>query len=93
MIGIHQFVCMLCCHLNIMFPHFKCKIYASRRCEYVHLCLDEPFWNVKDHDSIIEQIRNFKVHGYDVTETHKYVFPTQIAATRWKHDYIIFKKK
>ena len=55
--------------------------------------MDEPLWNVKEHDSIIEQIRNFKVYGYDVTETHKYVFPTQIAATRWKHDYIIFKKK
>ena len=93
MIGIHQFVRLLCCHLNIMHPDLRCKIYASQRREYVHLCFDKPFWSIENHDSILEQIHNFKVYGYDVTDTHKYVFPMQIAATRWKYDYLIFKKK
>ena len=60
---------------------------------HLHLCLNEPLWAITDHDAIVQHIRNFKVHGFDVTENHKYVFPTQIAATRWKYDYIIFRKK
>ena len=93
MIGIHQFARLLSNQLNLVYPQLKCCIYATRRREYVHLCLNEPLWTITDHDAIIEHIRNFKVHGFDVTQTHKYVFPTQIAATRWKYDYIIFRKK
>ena len=63
MIGIHQFARLLSNQLNVVFPQLKCCVYASRRREYVHLCLNEPFWTITDHDAIIEHIRNFQVHG------------------------------
>lgn len=93
MIGIRQFSKLLEANLNVTFPDLKCEIYSSKRREYVHLCLDRNLWEYKERDNVIEYIEKYKVFGYDVSKTHKYVFPTRISATRWKFDYVIFKKK
>ena len=92
-VGIHQFVRLLNHTLNILFPNLKCAIYSSRRREYIHLGLDFEFFTFEECDKVMETIRNFKITGYDINETHKCVFPTRVLSTRWKKDYIIFKRK
>ena len=92
-VGIHQFVRLLNHTLNVVFPNLKCSIYVSRRREYIHLGLDFEFFTFEECDKVMETIRNFKVTGYDINETHKCVFPTRVLSTRWKKDYIIFKRK
>ena len=92
-VGIHQFAHLLNATLNILFPNLKCGAYASRRRQYIHLGVDFEFFTYSECDKIIETIRNFKVNGFDINETHKCVFPTRVLSTRWKKDYVIFKRK
>ena len=92
-VGIHQFVRLLTTTLNILFPSLRCHVYASRRRQYVHLGLDVEFFTLAECDKVIETIRNFKISGFDINETHKCIFPTRVLSTRWKKDYIIFKRK
>ena len=92
-VGINCFARLLSAHLNILFPNLKCGIYVSRRREYIHFGLDYNFFTFENCDEVIEAIRNFTIFGYDINKTHKFIFPTMVLSTRWKKDYIIFKRK
>ena len=92
-VGVRQFARLLNATLNVLYPNLKAAIYVSRRKEYIHLGLDFEFFTFSEYENIIETIKSFKVQGYDINETHKFVFPTRVLSTRWKRDYIIFKKK
>ena len=92
-VGIHQFARLLNATLNILYPKLKCSVYASRRRQYIHFGLDFEFFTFPECDKVMEIIRNFKVDGFDISETHKCLFPTRVLSTRWKRDYIIFKRK
>ena len=92
-VGINHFARLLSIHLNILFPNLKCGIYVSRRREYIHLGLDYNFFTFEKCDEVIEAIKNFTIFGYDINQTHKFLFPTRVLSTRWKKDYIIFKRK
>ena len=92
-VGIHQFERLLNVTLNILFPKLKCGVYASRRRQYIHLGVDFEFFTFPECDKVMETIRNFKIDGFDINETHKCVFPARVLSTRWKKDYVIFKRK
>ena len=92
-LGIHQFARLLSVTLNILFPNLKCGVYASRRRQYIHLGVDFELFTFEECDKVMETIRNFKVQGFDINETHKCVFPTRVLSTRWKKDYVIFRRK
>ena len=92
-VGIHQFARLLNATLNVLFPKLKASVYSSRRRQYIHLGLDFEFFTFSECDKVMETIKNFKINGFDITETHKCVFPTRVLSTRWKRDYIIFKRK
>ena len=92
-VGINHFARLLSYHLNILFPNLKCGIYVSRRRGYIHLEVDYNFFTFEKCDEVIETIKNFTVSGYDINQTHKFLFPARVLSTRWKHDYIIFKRK
>ena len=92
-VGIHQFARLLSVTLNILFPNLKCGVYASRRRQYIHLGVDFELFTFEECDKVMETIRNFKVQGFDINETHKCVFPTRVLSTRWKKDYVIFRRK
>ena len=92
-VGIHQFARLLGATLNILFPKLKCGVYASRRRQYIHLGVDFEFFTFPECDKVMETIRNFKVDGFDINKSHKSVFPTRVLSTRWKKDYVIFRRK
>ena len=92
-VGIHQFARLLSVTLNTLFPNLKCGVYASRRRQYIHLGVDFELFTFEECDKVMETIRNFKVQGFDINETHKCVFPTRVLSTRWKKDYVIFRRK
>ena len=92
-VGIHQFARLLNVTLNILYPKLKCSIYSSRRRQYIHMGLDFEFFTFLEYDRVMETIKNFRIDGFDITKAHKCVFPTRVLSTRWKRDYIIFKRK
>ena len=92
MIGIRQFSRILESNLNVAFNDLNCEIYVSKRRDYVHLCLDQNLWEYGERDNVIEYIKNYKPFRYDPSKTHKFMYPTRISATKWKFDYVIFKK-
>ena len=72
-------------------PNIKLKFYVSRRSKFVHMGSDVPLNNIKNYVEILIKIQGL----WNVKETDDkfyYCKPYLIASTKWKFDYIIFKK-
>ena len=53
--------------------------------------LDCLLFTLKNHSSIISEIRDFMFDELD--ERFTFCFPHLVPTVKWKYDYIIFKKK
>ena len=49
------------------------------------------FFSFANNDKMMEELKNFKVDGFDLSK-YKTVFPNLIDTTRWKYDYIIYRR-
>ena len=78
-------------HLNSLRPNLNICFYVSRRSKYVRMGLDCALFTLKDHISIIAEIKDFMFDKLDKRFT--YCFPQLTHTVKWKYDYIIFKKK
>ena len=92
MFGVIHFSRLLQNHVNDKFPELKSLFYVNKRSENIHMGLDITLLSLIKHDQIIEEIKNFRIHGYNIEEYFKFVFPFHIGCTRWKYDYIVFKR-
>ena len=54
--------------------------------------IDRPLFVFFNNDQIMDELKNFKVDNSDLSK-YKTVFPTLIDTTRWKYDYIIYRRK
>ena len=54
--------------------------------------IDRPLFVFFNNDQIMGELKNFKVDNFDLSK-YKTAFPTLIDATRWKYDYIIYRRK
>ena len=77
-------------HLNSLFPNLNIDFYVSRRSKYVHMGLDCALFTLKDHTSIIAEIKDFMFDELDKRFT--FCFPQLVYTVKWKYYYIIFKK-
>ena len=93
MIGVRHFSRLLQNYLNNKFPELKASFYVSKRNESIHMGLDIALFSLLKHDQVMEEIKNFRINGYDTEEHFKSVFPLHIGCTRWKYDYIVMKRK
>ena len=88
---INQHVRILEKHLNSLFPSLNIHFYVSRRSKYVYMGLDCLLFTLKNHTSIISEMRDFMFDELD--ERFTFCFPQLVLTVKWKYDYIIFKKK
>ena len=93
MIGVRHFLRLLQNHLNNKFPELRASFYVSRRNENIHMGIYIALFSLIKHDQVIDEIKNFRINGYDIEEHFKFVFPLHIGCTRWKYDYIVMKRK
>ena len=78
-------------HMNSLFPNLKLNFYVSKRSKYVHMGLDLPLFSIKDHDRIINEIKEFMFDELD--ERFKFCFPQLVLTVKWKYNYTKFKKR
>ena len=78
-------------HMNSLFPNLKINFYVSKRSKYVHMGLDLPLFSIKDHDRIINEIKEFMFDELD--ERFKFCFPQLVLTVKWKYNYTVFKKR
>ena len=53
--------------------------------------LDLPLFSIKDHDRIINEIKEFMFDELD--ERFKFCFPQLVLTVKWKYNYTVFKKR
>ena len=91
-VSIAQFTKLLKKHINSKFPELQAEFYVSKRKQCIHMGIDRPLFAFANNDQIMDKLKNFKVHRFDLSK-YKTVFPTLIHTTRWKFDYIIHRRK
>ena len=73
------------------YPNVELGFYVSRRSRYVHMGWDVPLNRIRDIDDILKKIENLWLIK-KTDDKFDYCHPYLIASTRWKYDYIIFRK-
>ena len=73
------------------FPEFNGKIYSNRRNFYIHLGLDKSLFSFVNYKMFLQEVDNFLVEH--IKKDFVSMFPPKlIISTKWKHDYILYKK-
>ena len=89
---IAQFTKLLKKLINSKFLELHTEFYVSKRKQYIHMGIPRPLFAFANNDQIMDELKNFKVDNFDLSKC-KTVFPTSIDTTRWKYDYIIYRRK
>ena len=79
-------------HVGSKFPENEAKFYSNRRNMYIHMGLDKSLFFYENYKQVLQEIESF------LNEHLKNKFiclfpPKLIHSTKWKHDYIICRKK
>ena len=79
-------------HIDNRFPEYEVRFYTNRRNYYIHLGLDKSLFSFENYKSLLTKIDNFL--NEHLSDTFIYINPSKlIFSTRWKHDYIVSRKK
>ena len=79
-------------HVKNRFPEYDAKFYSNRRNFYIHMGLDKSLFSFVNYKILLQEIDNFL--GDHLPNKFASVYPPKfIFSTRWKHGYIISKKK
>ena len=79
-------------HNDSKFPENEAKFYSNRRNMYIHMGLDKSLFFYENYKQVLQEVESF------LNEHLKNKFiclfpPKLIHSTKWKHDYIICRKK
>ena len=78
-------------HINGKFPEYQAKFYSDRRTNYIHMGLDKSLFGYANFKKLLDEVDCLLSEHLP----HKFIsiFPPKlIYLTKWKHDYIIYKK-
>ena len=78
-------------HIQAKFPEYQVKFYSNRRNFYIHMGLDKSLFSFENYKKLLEEFDCFLREHL----SNKFIFvflPKLIYSTKWKHDYIIYKK-
>ena len=79
-------------HIGNRFPEYEARFYSNHRNYYIHMGLDKSLFSFENYKSLLTEIDNFlNEHLSDTFISINQ--PKLLFSTRWKHDYIIFRKK
>ena len=79
-------------HIKEKFPEHEAKFYSNRRNFYVHMGLDKSLFSFENYKLLLQKINNFLSEHLQIKFTSVYS-QKLIFSTRWKHNYIVSKKK
>ena len=78
--------------MNLKFPEFERKFYSNLRNFYIHLGIDKSLFSFRNYKKFLQEIDNF--FNEHIIKDFDLVFPPKlIISTKWKHDYILYRKK
>ena len=78
--------------MHSKFPEFDSKFYSNRRNFYIHLGLDKSLFSFKNYKMFLQEVDSFL--SEHIKSDFVYVFPPKlVVSTKWKHDYIVYRKK
>ena len=72
-------------------PDIELGFYVSRRSKFVHMGSDVPLTRITNIKEILTKIEGLW-NAKNTDDQFSYCEPYLIASTKWKYDYIIFKK-
>ena len=78
-------------HIQNRFPEYEAKFHTNRRNFYIHMCADKSLFSFDNYKLLLQEIENFLTEHIE----HKFTAvnpPKLIFSTKWKHDYLIYKK-
>ena len=79
-------------HVKNSFPEYYANLYSNRGNFYIHMSLDKSLFSFENYKILLQEIDNFL--GEHLPNKFTSVYPPKsIFSTRWKHNYIISKKK
>ena len=74
------------------FPEFNGKFYSNRRNFYIHLGLDKSQFSFQNYKIFLQEVDSFL--SEHIKKNFVSVFPPELViSTKWKHDYILYRKK
>ena len=77
--------------MGAKYPSLNIQFYISRRSKNIHVGLDDGFLSIPNYQLVISDIHQHWLSrnwSFDI----KFIDPVLIHTTKWKFDYIIFKK-
>ena len=77
--------------LKEKFPDVTVGFYLIKRNKYLHMGLDQSLSSIEAYKDFKEEINNFLSVNLD--SKFKMIKPLLVPTVRWKHNYIIIKKK
>ena len=89
--SIKKLVIQLDKYINAEFAEYQAKFYSNRRNSYIHMGLDKSLFGYADFKKLLDEIDCFLNEHL----SHKFIsifLPKLIHSTKWKHNYIIYKK-
>ena len=77
--------------IEAKFPEYQAKFYSNRRNFYIHMGLGKSLFGYKNFKKLLEEVDCFL--NEHLSNKFVCIFPSKlIHSTKWKHDYIIYKK-
>ena len=89
--SIKKLIIQLQKHVNAKFPEYQAKFYSNRRNNYIHMGLDKSLFGYANFKKLLDEVDCFLNEHLP----HKFIsifLPKLIHSTKWKHDYMIYKK-
>ena len=86
-----SFIIMLKNVLKKDYPDIELAFYVSRSSKFVHIGLDVQLTKISNSRDIINAIEKYW-REKKTDDNFIFVEPYLIASTKWKYDYIVFRK-
>ena len=89
--SIKKLVLQLEKHIAVKFPEYDAKFYSNRLNVYIHMGLDKSLFSFENYQKLLNEVDCFL--NEHLEKKFISIFPPKlIYSTKWKHDYIVYKK-
>ena len=90
--SIKKLVVQLEKHINVKFPEYEAKFYSNQRNLFIHMGLDKSLFGYKHFRKLLTEINCF-LNEHLPNKFNCFFPPKLLHSTKWKHDYILSRKK
>ena len=90
--SIKKLVVQLEKHINVKFPEYEAKFYSNQRNLFIHMGLDKSLFGYEHFRKLLTEINCF-LNEHLPNKFSCFFPPKLLHSTKWKHDYILSRKK